>query len=51
MSNYTNTGKKIKDINGNEFTVYEKLTKNGIQYYTYCTGFYLPIFNSKIFDK
>ena len=43
MNDFTNTGKKVKYENGNEFSVYSKSTKKGLRYYRYSSGRFFPL--------
>jgi hypothetical protein len=47
-SEFKNTGEKIKYNNGKVFSVYSKLTKKGIRYYTWSYGRMFPISKDRI---
>lgn len=47
---FTNTGNKIKYENGKTFSIYSKMTKKGVRFYTFSSNRMFPISQERIND-
>lgn len=48
MTTLESTGERIKFENGREFSIAKKMTKNGLRFYYWASGRYLPISRDRI---